>query len=260
MIISIIFLFISIIIIKYKFVCYNKNVYKWHCNNIYPYHKKLSKIEQNYIQKCINTSYWELLRPLYFIFDPFIRRLSYFTYSHRIKNGKANSSRIAYGSAINHKKAYENARNVLAERKIVCEIVPDQNINFGGLGWDIENGHFKIYFRFFNYEKLSPKYKKLLSDMSDYCKSGLLSITYDNNGNIFERKIYCYPKNEKVANLKSETRNDIQQDCNKDIDWSSKVCNIGRRILDTYKKDEYRLDAITYKDKRNYTMYFPIIG
>ena len=44
------------------------------------------------------------------------------------------------------------------------------------------------------------------------------------------------------------------------MDWASKVCDIGKRILNTYKKDEYRLDAIMYKDKRNYTMYFPIVG
>lgn len=254
------FLFIIKVIIKYEFVNYNKNVYKWHCDHIYPFHEKLSDVEQNYIHNCINLSYWELLRPLYVIFDPFIVRLSYFTYSHRVKNGKANSSRIAYGAAIKHKKAYENAIPVLAERRIVCEIIPDKNIHFGGLGWDIENGYFKIYFRFFNYERLSTSYKKLLSDMKDNCKSGLLSITYDKDGFVFERKIYCYPKSKKVANLKSETRNDIQQDCHNNMNWRIKVCDTGKKILDIYENDKYTLDAITYKDNLNYTMYFPKVG
>ena len=201
-----------------------------------------------------------IIKTIYIIFDPFIRRLSYFTYSHRVKNGKVNSSRIAYGAAINHMQIYEHALEVIKERKIKCEIIPDKNILFGGLGWDIESGHFKIYYRFLDYKKLGSRYKKLSPDMTGKCRSGLLSITYDNDGNILERKLYGYPKNERVAYLKSEKRSDIQQDCDKYMDWRPKVGDAGKKILKMYRKDGYWLDAITYKDDMNYTMYFPVVG
>ena len=41
----IIFILIIFILVKYRFVYNNKKVYKWHCDNIYPFHKKLTKNE-----------------------------------------------------------------------------------------------------------------------------------------------------------------------------------------------------------------------
>lgn len=256
--------FIAIVIIfllyiKYSFIGFNKEVYKWHCKNIYPFDKNLSFVETNYIKKCIQLSYWELLRPLYCIFDPFIKRLSYFTYSHRIIDGKCNSSRIAYGSVIQSKKAYIYAKKVLHERNIQSEIIPNSNIAFGGLGWDIQNNHFKIYFRFYDFKKLSDTYKELLPDMINNYQSGLLSITYNKNNKIIERKIYCYPIFEMVATLQSIYRKDIQHDCHNNNKWVDKLDKTGLKILDIYK-NKYKLDTITYKNKENYTMYFPMIG
>ena len=259
-IIFIVFIFlISFLVSKHRFVNFNKDVYKWHCQNVYPFHKKLTKIENDYIKKCIQLSHWELLRPFYCIPDSFIKRLSYFTYSHRVINGALNSSRVAYGSVIQPQKAYKYALKVLKERNIKCELFPDNNLDFGGLGWDIKNNHFKGYFRFHTFKQLSETYKKLLPHMNNNNVSGLLSITYV-GGKIVERKIYCYPKNEMVAKLKSQSREEIQQDCDKKMKWENKLDITGKNIVRKYKSNNYELDAITYKDKNNYTIYFPMIG
>ena len=244
--------------IKYHFVNYNKNVYKWHCDNIYPFHTKLTKKETIYIEKCIDLSWWELLRPFYMRKDPFIKRLSYFTYSHRVVNEKVNSSRIAYGSVINPSIVYEFSKEILNERGIKSEIVPNNNIIFGGLGWDFEEKHFKTYFRFKNFKNLSLKYQKLMGNMENKCNDGIISITYDTTGIVLEIKVYCYSKNENIAELKSKFRHDIQKDCNGLEKWN--LNTNGNNILELYKKSGYKLDTITYKDKNNYTVYFPQIG
>lgn len=255
-------LFVLVVFAKHRFVRYNQKIFDWHCKNIYPFHNKLSKLELMYIKKCIQHSYWELLRPFYCLFDPIIKRFSYFTYSHRSINQVINSSRIAYGAVINPSNIYPFALHIFKEKNIniATEIEPNSNINFYGLGWDIVRGHFKVYFRFFDYQFLEPLYKKLLpvdSEMKNNCESGLLSITYDRNGNVFERKMYTYPKNTRIAKLKSNKREDIQRDCFSNSKWKRKLDDNGNKIMDLYEKDGYRLDTITYKDKYNYTMYFP---
>ena len=235
---------------------YRKNnikIYEWHCKNIYPFDKKLTKIEKEYIFSCINVSFLELFKKIYFI-DPFIQKLSYFTFSHNCKNNDINSSRIAYGSTMCHNYVYKYAINVLRERNIKCEIEPGYNYNFGGLGWDIQNDIFKIYFRFINHRDLKDEYKKLVPS-TNIEDSGILSISY-NNGKIVEKKIYTYPKDKWYTILKSDKRQDIQIDTD-DIKWESKLNHIGSSIVEKYKKDKYKLDTITFKDKMNYTLYFP---
>lgn len=254
-------IFIILSRIRHRFIQYNKNIFNWHCENIYPFNDKFSINEKAYIEKCISLSYLELLRPLYAINDPLIKRLSYFTYSHKIANKNINSSRIAYGSVICPKEAYVSVLPVLNERNIKCEIVPDKNNIFGGLGWDFENSHFKIYFRFINHIYLPLLYKKLLPlDTSDKCNGGILSITYNFKGGIIERKIYCYPKKYMIAELRSDKRKDIQKDCSYDENWKNKISIVGKNMLNKYKKNNYLLDTITYIDKVNYTLYFPMIG
>ena len=255
-----IFIFIIYLTIQ-RFIQNNLNIYEWHCKYIYPFDDKLTDIEKKYIKKCIEVSYCELFRPFYIINDPFIKRLSYFTYSHKVINNSINSSRIAYGTTIRPKSMYFYAKKVLEEKKIKCEIEPNNNYIFGGLGWDIQNGHFKIYFRFINYNNLSYEYKKLLpQNLKNIWESGLLSITYDKTGNVFEKKIYSYPKNEMIAELKSKKRYEIQLE-NKynDNKWDTKLNDSGLKILKLYEKNGYKLDTIVFKNKMNYVLYFPMI-
>ena len=255
---KIILIFILIYSIQKYFINYNKKIYEWHCKHIYPFDKKLTEIEKKYIKYCINHSYWELFRPIYILYDPFIRRLSYMTYSHRIKNNKVNSSRIAYGSCLNTKNTYQQALLVLNEKGIQCEIIPNNNIVFGGLGWDIKRNHFKIYFRFYNYSLLENSIKELLPYMKNKCKSGILSITYHSKTNkILEKKLYCYSKDNINVNLISKFRNEIQQNCILGKKYNSKFCKKGKKLLKIYEKNGYQLDTLTYKSKNNYTMYFP---
>jgi hypothetical protein len=260
LLLSILFIYLIYLTCQ-KYIKNNINIYDWHCKNIYPFNKKLTNIEQKYIKKCIEVSYWEIFRPFYIKSDPFIKRLSYFTYSHRIKDN-INSSRLAYGSVICPKSIYIYAKEVLKERKIICEIEPNDNYIFGGLGWDIQSGYFKIYFRFINHKNLSTEYKKLLPyNLKNIWDSGLLSITYDNNGNILEKKIYTYLKNEMVVELKSDKRHDIQRDIrDKNNNWETKLSNEGCKILKIYEKSGYKLDTIMFKNNINYTLYFPMIG
>ena len=229
-------IYVIFVIVTYFFVDYNKKIYEWHCKHIYPFDKKLTSIENEYIMKCINISYLELLRPLYY--NSFLLKLSYFTFSHKY-NKSMNSSRIAYGSMIFPDLIYEDAKKVLVERNIICEIEPNKNIKFGGLGWDIENEYFKIYFRFIHYTQLSLEYQKLISDFKNIWDSGLISLTY-HNGNI---------------------RSDIQLDVrhNRDI-WKTKLNTEGVNLLTMYEKNGFKLDTITFKDSNDYSLYFPMMG
>ena len=253
-----ILLFILIIyILINKIIYYNKNIFKWHCDNIYPFDKKLSKKEIEYINKCIDLSYYELLRVFYYIKYPFFKKLSYFTYSHRIKDNHINSSRIAYGTVSMPKQLYKYVLPILQEKKINCELKPSKNIDFYGIGWDIEKNHFKLYFIFYDYTKIPGIYKKLLPNMDDKYKEGLLSITYLKN-TLFERKVYTYPKNKYFAILKSENREEKQHEY-KNINLENKINDIGKKILKKYNRSGYMLDTITYKNKNDYTFYFPLV-
>ena len=112
LLLSILFIYLIYLTCQ-KYIKNNINIYNWHCKNIYPFNKKLTDIEQKYIKKCIEVSYCELFRPFYIINDPFIKRLSYFTYSHKVINNSINSSRIAYGTTIRPKSMYFYAKKVL---------------------------------------------------------------------------------------------------------------------------------------------------
>jgi hypothetical protein len=116
--------------------------------------------------------------------------------------------------------------------------------------------------KYINHNILSPEYKKLLPfNLKKIWESGLLSITYDINGNILEKKIYSYPKDEMVAELKSDKRYDIQKESrNENNKWETKLSDDGCKILKMYEKSGYKLDTITFKNKMNYTLYFPMLG
>lgn len=243
--------------IKYRFVQYNKKLFEWHCKNIYPFHQKLTSTEILYIQKCIQYSYWELLQPFYKIFNPIIKRLNYFAYSHRSTNKMINSSRIAYGSVINSDNVYPYALEVLREKNIKEDLFPSHNIKFYRLGWDLARGHFKIYFLFNHFKYLHPTYKKLLPNMNGKYNNGLISITYDKNQNIYERKLYSYFKNKKFIEIKSEKNEEIQRECSGSEIWKKRLNGDGKTILDIYEKGNYKLNTIVFEDKNNYKMYFP---
>jgi len=197
-------------------------------------------------------SFLELLRPFFLLIDPIIKRYSFYTYSHKVENTKVNSSRIAYGSVIAPSIVYPYALKVLKERHLDCEIEPNKNIYFYGLGWDIEQNHFKIYFRYKNKYILPDTFKKYITENSS--KEGLLSITYKNKI-VIERKVYSYMFDKKNTLLSSNKRKEYQTDCNRYTNHNLNVT--GEEICKKYKEKNIVIDTINYQDKNNYTMYFP---
>jgi hypothetical protein len=254
MIIPIIIIIIIFLIVRYLFINYQKDIFNWHCQNIYPFHKRLTKNELKYIHNCINLSWTELFRFLFIFHDEIILRLSFFSYSHRVTKGNINKSRIAYGSVMSPNQAYKFSLPILKERKIKIPCSVGSNLFFGGLGWDIDNNEFKIYYRFDDFDKLLDEYRKL-SKGDNYLKKGILSWTYRDN-KLIETKVYRYPLNKSETYLFSNKRTDIQKDRNYNID---EINDIGKEIIAKYAEKYYKLDTITVKNKDNFTLYFPSV-
>lgn len=238
---------------------YQEDLFRWHCQEIYPFDKRLSKTELKYIRNCISISWWESFRLFFVLWDPIIPRLSFFTYSQRVQKNKVNKSRVAYGSTVRPALAYRYALKVLEERCIQPPLQPDDNLIFYGLGWDIEEGHLKLYYRFLDFDILNDEYKKLeRKGSAKYSRSGLLSWTFDSNNKVLETKLYRYPLDELEAHMFSSIRADRQVDCKKDSSWKDKINEIGQKIVAKYGEGNYLLDTITIKDKDHFTLYFPM--
>ena len=123
-----------------RLVRYQQDLFTWHCQEIYPFHERLSTTELQYIKGCIRHSYWEVLRTPFSLWDPLLSKLSFFSYSQRIVKNKVNKSRIAYGATILPSHVYPLALKVINERGLKPPKLND-DITFYGLGWDIEEGH-----------------------------------------------------------------------------------------------------------------------
>jgi len=252
------FLGLTLFVWSRRLLNYQKEIFRWHCEKVYPFDKKMSKKELKYVQDCIEISWWECLRPLFLFWDEMLPRLSFFCYSQRVDGDKMNKSRMAYGSLMRPGATYEFAKPVLEERKIQLPLQPGGNLAFGGLGWDIEEGHLKVYYRFHDFQKLPEVYKKLMTDGgTDTCApQGILSWTFQGSA-LIETKVYRYPSSEKEAHLYSATRKDVQTDCSMDDTWQDKVNEKGQEIIALYGEKKLYLDTITVKDKDHFTLYFP---
>ena len=249
------FLYFIIFLILIKiitFIKYNLDVYKWHCHNIFPFDKYFTPNEKKYIDLCIKLSFLELLRP--FLGNTFIYQLSYFSYSTEIKGNtinSINSSRIAYGTTVAPNYFYKYAEPILKERNIKLPI-NSKNYKFGGLGWDFNNKIFKIYF----IDNLN------LSSLNQFKNQGILSFSYNFPGELIEKKLYLYPKNNKnMTILFSKKRKEKQINVNKNIKTIlSKINKTGKMIINKYKNNNYEIDTINYRNKDNFILYFPKTG
>lgn len=254
MIEKIIIIIISFILFRFiSFIEYNLNIYKWHCENIFPFNKYFTLNEKKYIDLSLKLSFLELFRP--FLGNVFVYQLSFFSYSTEIRRENINSSRIAYGTTVASSYFYEYAKKVLKERNIKPPVKLDKDTLFGGLGWDFKNRTFKIYFRFRNKRYfplfLKPKQEKILN------KQGILSFSYDFSGNLIEKKIYLYPiNNSDITLLISNKRKEKQMNIkNKEIEYE--LNDIGKKIIGKYKKNDYDVDTINYRNYDNFILYFP---
>jgi hypothetical protein len=258
--------FINKVIIKQYFL------FDWYCENHYNLKEKFTNNELNYIYNIFNHSPIELLNKT---MDG--KRLSFISYSHKIKNTSIESGKFAIGSIMLPNLSFVYALDILKERKIILpKYLFTKKYKFGGLGWDFTKDSFKIYFRCLDstfiknkdsldiIQKISiskkSKLSKILKDYrsNKYWKEGLISFIYINN-TLYEKKLYLYPKYsyKHINYMLSDKKGIIIQ---KDILNKSKIINnkleIINNIIEEYKKIGFELDTYTYH-KNKLIMSFP---
>lgn len=187
---------------------------------------------------------------------------SYYTYSHRVRGQDCNSSRFAYGSISSPKPALNAALPVLQHRNIKVSDELLQETHFYGLGWDFEAGHFKLYFRFPDWAQLPNEFSHLTQGHAPdkHYKEGLISRTYAHNEAI-ETKVYIYPKAEAQRGLAKMLTTERGQVDQLDLDGTTDACpplnETGQAIVAKYSEIEEELDTIAYKNRDDFTLYFP---
>jgi hypothetical protein len=247
-------------------------LYNWHARTFFPYHKHLSSAERRYVRACLDINH-----------EPRYRHFSQFTYSHRVKGGRINSSRIAFGSLRSFDKLRPLFDVVLRRRGIRSVPYLDHDFAAGpygpfGLGWDLEDDLFKVYFA--------------LHDCLDLQKDGLLGLynrfkmpldkdllashTYCGN-KLVEKKIYLYPTQgsgldllpptlpfadlvKRVALMVSDARGlEMQLDLlpRQYSEVSMYVSPAARRCIEAYRTVGGSIDTITWASTDDVTLYFP---
>lgn len=240
---------------------YHRSLFQWHCRNFFNFRRHLTPTDKLYLESC-----FALAREWSEVSDGGYAHFSYYTYSHRVKGETVNSSRIAYGSVHNPEHAYEAAKPVIEHRGVRLPAgLAEENL-FYGLGWDVEEGLFKVYFRTLDWRKLPPELSDLVLDYNwnEHLPEALLSLTYAEN-ELFERKVYLYPKQSVdtpgvrgQARMITDNRGEVLQD---DLAPSSVIPYdlnaTGKAILEKYKEIGEPLDTIAYTSPDDFTLYFP---
>ena len=249
---------------------YHIEYYKFNFNNFNNYFNKFSNDEIEYINYCMKNSIYEfLLNIVYYIlsiFNIFSKNIySYVTFSHSVNDNKVNSSRLSIGTLYFPKSYFNIANKVIKGRNInIKSIENDKNLFFNGLGWDLMNDHFKIYYRYNDYNKLKKKFKKLYKNKNkfNYAKKGIISLTYKDN-KLFETKLYLYENkntNNETAYLFTSLRGAVIQHSNLDINTNfyDKINDTGKNIVYKYKKNNYLIDTINITNKDNFIIYYSL--
>jgi hypothetical protein len=236
---------------------YHRFLFEWHCRNFFRFRRHLTAAEKDYLEVCfaLPDSFEEVSESGYTGF-------SYYTYSHRVEGEQVNSSRLAYGSVAHPEPAWEAARPVLRERGLEPPRFPDSC--FYGLGWDIQEQQFKLYFRVRRMQSLPTQVLSLAAsfDLHQHREEGLVSLTYT-GGELSETKVYLYPR-QLQPDLKGEAlmltdrRGAVSQlDVQTPEHWKARLNAAGQRILEKYRERNEALDTIAYQDPDHYTLYFP---
>lgn len=248
-------------VMKYKFLNYHKHIFSWHCRHFFNFEEHMTKTELDYLDACFH-----LTKAYVEVSETGFEHFSFFTYSHRVKGTTVNSSRIAYGSVAHPDEAWEPAKPVLKERDIVLPPGWEDN-RFYGLGWDIEKGQFKVYFRTLDWRKVPPDLSPLIEGYSwdEHRGEALISMTYEGN-EVVERKVYLYPKeaseDERIrgkAKMITSRRGEVMQDdLAPEQDIPYELNETGQKIVDLYDEElEEELDTIAFKNSEDFTLYFP---
>lgn len=258
---------IILIIITFfnKIISKHYYLFNWYCDNFYDFKNVLSENELKYIYNIFNHSPIEVLNKT---MDG--KRLSYITFSHIIKDDIINSSRFSIGSIMLPNLSLNYALDILKDRNIILpKYLLSDDYKFGGLGWDLDNDYFKVYFRclnknFFYIHKniyLNCRNKKIFKKIQNeyksnkYWKEGILSFTYKNN-KLYEKKIYVYPKYNKkylTTYMLSNIRGIIKQN---DINNYNTNDKIEKKLIEKYNNRNFKLDTVSMS-KEGKVFYFP---
>ncbi len=244
-----------------EILAYHRSLFQWHCRHFFNFRRHLNPTEKAYLETCFRlaTDFDEISEAGY-------EHFSYYTYSHRIKGSKTNSSRLAYGSVQRPEETVPAALEVLNKRGIKLENSLLQQHKFYGLGWDLEEEQFKIYLRTLDWTTLPAELHQLVCDFStdEYRREALLSLTYQGQETI-ERKVYLYPKQnlEKPgvrgsARMITDRRGIVtQEDVSSSEQLPYQLNQEGVRIVELYRGIGEDLDTIAYHGPEDFTLYFP---
>jgi len=244
-----------------QILTYHRSLFQWHCRHFFNFRRKMHRTEKDYLEVCFRLpdDFKEVSEGGY-------EHFSYYTFSHRVKGKEVNSSRIAYGSVLHPEPAYQAAGPVLEHRGIVVSEALEQNTKFYGLGWDMEEDQFKVYFRTLDWTQLHPEFRDMGQgyDPAEHLKEALISVTFS-GGTEMERKLYLYPNEDNLpsgvqgfARMITDRRGEVAQEDVGPGKVSQYTFNeTGREIIEKYAEIGETLDTVAYKSENDYTLYFP---
>jgi hypothetical protein len=247
--------------VNVEILTYHRSLFQWHCRHFFNFRRKLHRTEKDYLEAC-----FRLPHDFKEVSEGGYEHFSYYTYSHRVKGDQVNSSRLAYGSVLHPEPAYRAALPVLEYRGIEAGEALTQNTKFYGLGWDLLEDQFKLYFRTLSWSQLHPTFLSLAQgyDPAEHRPEALLSVTFE-AGTEVERKLYLYPTDEHLpsgvqgyARMITDRRGEVAQE---DVDPASTSAHtfnsVGERILEQYSEIGETLDTVAYNNENDFTLYFP---
>ncbi|MBS2037834.1 hypothetical protein JST97_22810 [bacterium] len=243
---------------------YHRSLFQWHCRKFFRFRRHLSEAEKAYLEVC-----FALAQDFQEVSEAGYEHFSYYSYSHRVEGERVNSSRLAYGSVLHPAEALQAALPVLSERAVVLDdyFLQACQSKFYGLGWDILEEQFKVYFRVQPVRQLPASLAHLLAgyDLNEHREEGLVSFTFTQN-KLSESKVYLYPKSslnlpagaQSQASMVSDRRGLVRQfDLSQPEQWVHRLSPPGQKILQLYGELDEELDTIQWQDNQNYTLYFP---
>jgi hypothetical protein len=247
---------------------YHRRLFDWHCRTFHPFHQELCEDERAYLEAC-----FALARDWREVPEWGHADICYYTYSHRVAGDRANSSRIAYGSILHAERAVEAAERVLHRRRVRIDpfYLDDAGSKLYGLGWDLIEGLFKVYFRVRSLASIpDSSLQALMRNQTREMRSeGVVCFAFAGTS-LHESKVYLYPEaapppgdttREYRVSMLSTRRGRVEQvDVADGRGWLPRINEAGRRIVALYAEVDEGLDAIAYGDRDHYVLYFPLAG
>lgn len=244
---------------------YHRRLFEWHQETFGRY--DLAPEEREYLETCFALAEGYEQRA-----DSGYSQYSYYSYSHRVEGSRVNSSRLAYGLLSHASETLAAAVPVLEFRgaRVDPFFTRSRHSTFYGLGWDLEEGHFKVYFLVDAAEHLPmASLVRLARIGGEHRPEVLVSLTFL-EGNLFEEKVYRYPvespgtltslpAGSSGRALMSTSRRGVvpQYDVGDPLHWLERLNEQGRAIVTAYASIGETLDTVAWSDPHHFTLYFP---